>query len=65
VRDQRGMNRCPSSEQSREYARIAWMLPANGWQGRSKRDVDRLLTMRSDRQPVATHGNGFGLLKRF
>jgi hypothetical protein len=33
--------------------------------GASEREVDRLLTMRSERQPVATSGNGFGLFQPF
>jgi hypothetical protein len=28
---------------------------------RAKAEIDPLFTMRSDRQPLATHGNGFGL----
>jgi hypothetical protein len=32
---------------------------SNGWQP----TADALLTMRSFRQPVATHGNGYGLFR--
>jgi hypothetical protein len=45
-------------------ARDAVSLAANGSQRPgAKRDVDPLLFLRSDRQLVATGGNGFGLLE--
>jgi hypothetical protein len=49
--DQRGMTRCLPGERQRPFARRPRASP-----------IDPLVSMRSDRQPVAIHGNGFGLV---
>jgi len=46
-------------------AKRLWLLPQRGdLRNRWQAVANALFTMRSDRQPVATGGNGFGLISR-